>query len=63
MARAAFEAIWVNQILFVISNHQELAGFNQAADWSVAVQAPIGSGIDRQGLGRLVIPKFGSSDF
>ena len=63
LLRRAFEAIWVNQILFVISNHQDVAGFNQATDWSVAVQAPIGNGINRQGLGNLVIPKLGSSDF
>jgi predicted double-glycine peptidase len=63
VTRTAFEALWVNQILFVISNRQDMAGFNQASDWSVAVQAPIGSGINRQGLGQLVIPKFGSSDF
>lgn len=63
VARSAFEALWVNQILFVISNRQDVAGFNQASDWSVAVQAPIGSGINRQGLGQLVIPKFGASDF
>ena len=63
MARSAFEALWANQILFVISNRQDMAGFNQASDWSVAVQAPIGNGINRQGLGQIVIPKFGSSDF
>ncbi|HEY4956824.1 MAG TPA: C39 family peptidase [Caldimonas sp.] len=63
LARSAFEALWVNQILFVISNRQDVAGFNQASDWSVAVRAPIGSGINRQGLGQLVIPKLGSSDF
>jgi uncharacterized protein len=63
LTRSAFEALWVNQILFVISNRQDVARFNQASDWSVAVQAPIGSGINRQGLGQLVIPKLGSSDF
>jgi uncharacterized protein len=63
LVRSAFESLWVNQILFVISNHQDLAGFNRASDWAVAVQAPIGSGINRQGLGQLVIPKFGAGDF
>jgi predicted double-glycine peptidase len=63
LPRQAFEALWVNQILFVISNRQDMAAFNQASDWSVAVQAPIGSGINRQGLSQLVIPKFGSADF
>jgi predicted double-glycine peptidase len=63
MTQEKFESIWVNQILFIISNHQDIAGFNLAADWRVAVQAPLGSGINRQGLGQLVIPKFGNSDF
>ena len=63
MTQKAFESIWVNQILFVISNRQDVAGFNQASDWRVAVRAPMGNGVDRQGLGQLVIPKLGSSDF
>ena len=63
MTRSAFEQIWVNQILFVISNRAEAARFNRAADWRVAVRAPIGAGVDRSGLGQLVIPKLGSSDF
>jgi uncharacterized protein len=63
MARDVFEAMWVNQILFVISNRQEQAGFNQTADWRLAVQAPLAKGINRDGLGALVIPKHGPSDF
>jgi len=63
MTRAAFEALWVNDILFVISNRQDVAAFNQPSDWRIAVQAPMGNGINRQGLGQVVIPKFGSSDF
>jgi uncharacterized protein len=63
MSRTAFESAWVNQILFVINNHRAAARFNQASDWRVAVRAPIVNGIDRQGLGQIVIPKLGSSDF
>jgi predicted double-glycine peptidase len=63
LTRTAFEQLWVNQILFVISNRQDVAGFNQASDWGVAVRAPIGNGINRQGLGQLVMPKFGAGDF
>ncbi len=63
MSLKSFESIWVNQILFVISNHQDVAAFNQASDWRVAVKAPLGSSINRQGLGQLVMPKFGASDF
>ena len=63
MTKKAFEAIWVNQILFVISNQQSNALFNTAADWRVAVKAPLGRGVSREGLGGIVIPKLGSSDF
>jgi len=63
MTQEKFESIWVNQILFIVSNHQDIAGFNLPADWRVAVQAPLGSGVDRQGLWQIVIPKFGNSDF
>jgi len=63
MPREAFERIWVNQILFVISNRMGEARFNREADWRIAVQAPVGSGIDRSGLGQLVIPKLGPADF
>lgn len=63
LTQKAFEAMWVNQILFVISNRQDIAGFNQPSDWRVAVRAPIGGGISREGVAGLVLPKFGSSDF
>jgi predicted double-glycine peptidase len=63
IGRDVFEAMWANQILFVISNRQEQAGFNRAADWRIAVQAPLAKGINREGLGALVIPKHGPSDF
>ena len=63
MPQAAFQAIWVNQILFVIRNKQEIAKFNGESDWRTAPTAPIGSGVNRDGLGGVVIPKLGPSDF
>lgn len=63
MTQRAFEAMWVNQILFVISNRQDQAGFNQASDWKIAVQAPIGGAINRSGVAGLLLPKHGGSDF
>lgn len=63
LSRSAFEAMWANQILFVISNRQESAGFNQSSDWRTAVVSPLGNGIGRDGLSGIVIPKFGPSDF
>jgi hypothetical protein len=63
LTQKAFQALWVNRILFVVSNRQDVAGFNQASDWRVAVRAPIGEGVDREGTARLVMPKFGAGDF
>jgi hypothetical protein len=61
--RASFEASWVNRILFVIHNRKEMARFNQEADWRSAPQAPLAASVPREGLGNIVIPKFGTSDF
>ena len=63
MMRKKFESIWVNQILFVITTHENIAAFNQLSDWRVAADAPMGSAISRESLGYLVLPKLGSSDF
>ncbi len=63
LSAAAFEAAWVNQVLFVISNRQEAATFNLARDWRVAPRAPIGPAVGNEGLGSLLIPKLGSGDF
>ncbi len=63
MAQAAFEAEWVNQILFVISNRPETAAFNTAADWHAAPRSPLAEGISRAGLSGIVMPKLGPSDF
>lgn len=63
MDRATFEAIWVNRILFVIHNRKEMARFNLDKDWVAAPQAPLASSMPRDGLGTLLLPKFGASDF
>lgn len=63
MTQAAFEAMWVNHILFVITDKQDSARFNVAADWAVAPRAPIGGGITRGSLADIVMPKLGPSDF
>lgn len=61
--RSRFEALWVNRLLFVIHNRQELAQFNGAKDWRVAPKAPINTGVNRDGLGNVTLPKFGPGDF
>lgn len=63
MPRTAFEAVWVNRILFIISNRQELARFNHPDDWRVAPTAALGEGLQRDGLGHIVLPRRGPSDF
>jgi predicted double-glycine peptidase len=63
MSQKAFEALWVNGILFVIGNRQDIAAFNRPEDWRVVARAPIGSGVNRDGVAQLVMPKFGAGDF
>lgn len=63
IARSSFESIWVNKLLFVIHNKQELAKFNDTADWRVAPRAPLAEGINHDGLANVTLPKFGPGDF
>ena len=63
ITRSSFESIWVNKLLFVIHNKQELAKFNDTADWRVAPRAPLGEGINHDGLANVTLPKFGPGDF
>ena len=62
MSRGRFEALWDNGVLFVVHNRRELARFNHPRDWRTAPPAPLQSGIGRQGLREVVIPKFGPGD-
>lgn len=61
--RASFEASWVNRILFVVHNRKEMARFNLQADWNAAPRAPLAASVPREGLGGIVLPKFGANDF
>ena len=63
LPRTAFERKWVNQILFVVSNRQELARFNIATDWQAAPAAPIGHASGTGASAGIGLPKFGSADF
>lgn len=62
MSRGRFEALWDNGVLFVVHNRRELARFNHPRDWRTAPPAPLQSGIGRQGLREVVMPKFGPGD-
>lgn len=63
VSRESFESTWVNKLLFVIHNKQELAKFNDAADWQVAPRAPLTAGINHESLGGMTLGKFGPGDF
>ena len=63
VTEAAFQAAWVNQILFVISNRQEIAAFNAESDWHAAPRAPLADGVNRGSLAGIVSPKLGPADF
>ena len=63
VTQSAFQAAWVNQVLFVINNRQDVAAFNVPADWHAAPSAPLRGAIGREGLAGIVIPKLGPADF
>jgi predicted double-glycine peptidase len=59
MTRADFELIWKNRLLFVIHNEQSLAIFNSKSDWVAVPRAPLSTGVVRDGLQNITIPRFG----
>jgi predicted double-glycine peptidase len=63
LVRTVFEARWVNQIVFVVTNKQAQAAFNADSDWRVAPRAPLTEAIGRDGLTGLSMPRLGPSDF
>jgi predicted double-glycine peptidase len=63
MTRSAFELLWMNQILFVVSNRTDVASFNAIADWNAAPRAPIGDSVNRDGVAASLLLKHGPSDF
>ena len=63
MGRAAFEAMWMHQIVFVIATSPKPPRFNDTGDWSVAQRAPLDAGILRDGLQGVVLPRHGPTDF
>lgn len=63
MTRAAFEAAWVGKLLFVIHGYRGKAAFNVPAEWRAAPAAPLATGIGRDGLGTVTMPKLGPGDF
>jgi hypothetical protein len=63
LPRPEFEAIWYGGILFVIRSHREAARFNVAGDWITRLPAPIADGVDRSGIGSMMLMLPGPNDF
>ncbi len=63
ISRKAFEAIWVNRLLFVIHNQRQRAKFNDTIDWRAAPRSPLSAGINRDTLSNVTLPKFSTGDF
>ncbi len=63
MSRESFEQKWQDRVLFVIHNRHEQAKFNDPQDWHVAPEAPLYTGIPREGLFSVVVPKLGPGEF
>lgn len=63
VSREHFDAVWVNQLLFVVHNKQGQAQFNQASDWQVAPRAPLTAGLPQDGLSAMAFSKLGPGDF
>jgi predicted double-glycine peptidase len=63
IARSEFEQMWSNHILFVIHHSSTSARFNDTSDWDKAPLSPLAGGINRDGLGRVAVSKFGPGGF
>ena len=62
VARPRFDALWKSRLLFVIHNRQARAVFNDIAEWNRVPRAPLASGISRNGLELLTLPRLGPNE-
>ena len=62
MSRSRFYDLWDNRVLFVVHNRRELAHFNHSRDWGTAPPAPLSTGIVREGLRNVTMPRRGPGD-
>lgn len=63
MSQGDFQAMWQNRLVFVIHNRRDAAGFNQPADWKATPLAPLGVGVQHDGLAGVTLPRFEQGDF
>ena len=63
MTQADFERVWVDRLLFVVHNQQQLARFNQAQDWQVAPRAPLSAALYPDTAAGVSFNKLSPGDF
>ena len=63
ISRAAFDAIWVGRLLFLIHGYSGPVRFNHPEDWRAAPLPPLAEGIDRASLAQRTLPGHGPGDF
>jgi predicted double-glycine peptidase len=62
LARAAFEKMWENKIVFVITSRRDGVAFNFSEDWRF-MASPLGEALSRDSLGSLLMTRSGPNDF
>jgi predicted double-glycine peptidase len=63
LTRSAFEKIWTSKLMFVIHGTAGTPAFNRVADWRAAPMAPLNTGINRDGVSGVTMPKLGPGDY
>lgn len=61
--RRKFESMWLNRIVFAVSNNRDAAAFNTSADWRADRKAPLYMAISRESLAAITLLRPGRNDF
>ncbi len=62
LSRDAFEKMWENKIVFVITSRRDGVAFNFSEDWRF-MASPLGEALSRDSLGSLLMTRTGPTDF
>ncbi len=62
ISRAAFEEMWENKIVFVITSRRDGVAFNFSEDWRF-MASPLGDAVSRESLGGMLLTRQGPNDF
>jgi predicted double-glycine peptidase len=62
ISRAAFEKMWENKIVFVITSRRDGVAYNFSEDWRF-MASPLGEAVSRESLGNLLMTRSGPTDF